>query len=167
MDIVIEPPTRADVIALLNQHLENMRQISPPESVHALDLDGLCAPAVTFWTARRNGSLLGCGALKALGAEYGEIKSMRTADEYRGQGVARAILASVIAQARARVQYSGQMSICKSCAYTSVKIAKTEGRPFLGCSAIQPPTLVFLQQKVEQHTELCNTGFCVCWVDGG
>lgn len=102
LDIAVERPDAPDIIALLTEHLRLMRSISPPESTHALDLDGLLAPAITFWTARRGGDLLGCGALKALGEAQGEVKSMHTAAASRGRGIAAAILAAILAEARSR-----------------------------------------------------------------
>lgn len=79
-----------------------MRAISPPESVHALDLDGLRRPEITFWTAWSGAALLGCGALKELSPDHGEVKSMRTARAHRRGGVARAMLAHIVAEARRR-----------------------------------------------------------------
>lgn len=90
------------VQALLQEHLTQMRQTSPPESVHALDIEGLRRPEVTFWTAWSGSTLLGCGALKELSAAHGEIKSMRTAADHRRTGVARAILVHIIEEARRR-----------------------------------------------------------------
>jgi putative acetyltransferase len=90
------------VRALLQEHLTQMRQISPPESVHALDIDGLRSPEVTFWAAWSGSELLGCGALKELSPAHGEIKSMRTAADHRRRGVARAILVRIIEEARSR-----------------------------------------------------------------
>ena len=96
MKITIERPTRADVIALLDEHLHDMRVTSPPESVHALDHSALLAADVTFFTARENGALLACGALLEHSAQLGEVKSMRTSALARGKGVARAVLAELI-----------------------------------------------------------------------
>jgi putative acetyltransferase len=79
-----------------------MYNISPPESVHALDLDGLRKPEITFWTVWSGIELLGCGALKELDAHHGEIKSMRTAGAHRRKGVARAVLIHIISEARNR-----------------------------------------------------------------
>jgi putative acetyltransferase len=87
-----EDPRRPDIEALLEAHLALMRRISPPGHVHALDLDGLAVPAVTFLTVRSAGELLGVGALKELDAERAEIKSMHTASSARGRGVARRIV---------------------------------------------------------------------------
>ncbi len=102
MQIEIDDLSRPAVHALLNEHLRNMYELSPPESVHALDLDRLRSPAITFWTAWDDAMLLGCGALKELDATHGEIKSMRTPAAHRRKGAGRAILAHIIDVARAR-----------------------------------------------------------------
>jgi putative acetyltransferase len=91
-----------EIRALLEEHLRHMHEISPPESVHALDLSALRRPEISFWTAWRGADLLGCGALKALGGGHGEIKSMRTAAAHRRGGVARAMLAHIVAEAERR-----------------------------------------------------------------
>lgn len=102
MRLEIDDLTRAQVHDLLREHLANMRELSPPESVHALDLSALRAPDITFWSAWEGDTLVGCGALKALGADEGEIKSMRTPQALRRRGVGRALLAHIIEEARAR-----------------------------------------------------------------
>ncbi len=91
-----------EIIALLEQHLALMFSITPPESVHALDLDGLRRPDVTVWSAWSRGRLLGCGALKELAPAHGEIKSMHTAAAFRGQGVGATILVHILNEARRR-----------------------------------------------------------------
>jgi putative acetyltransferase len=91
-----------EIRALLAEHLDNMRQLSPPESVHALDLTALRSPDITFWTIWSGDELLGCGALKELAPTHGEIKSMRTVRTHRRNGVARAMLAHIMAEARRR-----------------------------------------------------------------
>jgi putative acetyltransferase len=90
------------VHALLEEHLRDMHAWSPACSVHALDLDGLKRPEVTFWTAWAGDDLLGCGALKAIDATHAEIKSMRTAHAHRRKGVAQAMLVHLMDHARAR-----------------------------------------------------------------
>lgn len=94
--------TRPAVHALLREHLDRMYQLSPAESVHALDLAALRAADVSFWTAWQGDELVGCGALKELDARHGEIKSMRTPQHRRRRGAGRAILEHLIAEARAR-----------------------------------------------------------------
>ncbi|ROU08453.1 GNAT family N-acetyltransferase [Lysobacter enzymogenes] len=95
---------RPEVIALLREHLQGMAELSPPESCHALDLDGLKRPDVSFWSVWDGDSLLGCGALKQLDAGHGEIKSMRTAQAHLRRGVAAAMLEHLLEEA-ARRQY--------------------------------------------------------------
>ena len=90
------------VVALLQEHLQGMAQLSPPESIHALDLDGLKGTDITFWSAWQDDELVGCGALKQLDATHGEIKSMRTASSHRRKGVAAAMLAHILAEADRR-----------------------------------------------------------------
>ena len=79
-----------------------MFSISPPESVHALDLQALRKPGITFWTAWDGPELMGCGALKELDPRHGEIKSMRTAAAHRRKGVARAMLHHILEAATRR-----------------------------------------------------------------
>ncbi len=91
-----------EVVELLQEHLDEMAQHSPPESSHALDIGGLRAPDVTFWSAWEESTLVGCGALKELDATHGEIKSMRTALSHRRRGVAAFLLEYIMDEARRR-----------------------------------------------------------------
>ena len=101
MRVAPDDPLAADVRALLDEHLAEMRRTSPPESVHALEPAALAAPGVAFLTARdEDGTLLGCGAMKTLSATEVEVKSMRTTPEERGRGVAAALLTEIVARAR-------------------------------------------------------------------
>lgn len=102
MDIRRDDLSGPEIRALLEEHLQSMYSISPPESVHALDLDALRAPDISFWTAWSGGELLGCGALKSIDARHAEIKSMRTATAHRRNGVARAMLEHIVAEATTR-----------------------------------------------------------------
>lgn len=102
MDIRRDDLSGPEIKALLEDHLREMYEITPRESVHALDLDGLRRPEILFYTAWAGGELAGCGALKRLDARHAEIKSMRTARAHRGKGVARAMLAHLIEEARGR-----------------------------------------------------------------
>lgn len=79
-----------------------MKKTSPPESVHALDIEALCEPNITFWSAAVEQTLVGCGALKELTAEHAEIKSMRTASNYLRQGVAATLVKHILEVAAQR-----------------------------------------------------------------
>ncbi|MDH3658612.1 MAG: GNAT family N-acetyltransferase [Alphaproteobacteria bacterium] len=92
----------AEMRELLRRHLDAMAEHSPPESRHALDLSGLRAADVTFWSVWCEAALVGFGGLKELDAEHGEIKSMHVARERRGQGIAAAILEHLMQEARRR-----------------------------------------------------------------
>ncbi|NLF52469.1 MAG: GNAT family N-acetyltransferase [Leptolinea sp.] len=102
MEVRIDDLTGPEVLALLEMHLRSMSETTPPESMHALGLEALRKPDVTFYTAWENGELRGCGALKAMGRLRGEIKSMRTDPRYLRKGVARSVLKTIIAEARRR-----------------------------------------------------------------
>jgi putative acetyltransferase len=90
------------IVALLTAHMEAMRAITPAESVYALDLSGLKRPDIAFYAAWDGEALLGVGALRTLAPDHGEVKSMHTAAALRGRGVAGALLAHIMAEARAR-----------------------------------------------------------------
>jgi len=92
----------SDVKALLELHFGMMRSISPPEACHVLPADGLRDPAVTFWSARDDGELVGIGALKELAPDHGEVKSMRTSHRALGRGVGRTVLNHVVGEAKSR-----------------------------------------------------------------
>ena len=102
VDIRIDDLSGPEIRTLLEEHLANMRSISPPESTHALPIEGLRQPEVTFWTAWEDGELLGCGALKQLDAAHGEIKSMRTVSRHLRKGVAKILLDHIIGEALRR-----------------------------------------------------------------
>jgi putative acetyltransferase len=102
MKIRIDDLSGAEIRALLAEHLDDMRAISPPESVHAFDVEALRRPDVTFWTAWSEAGLLACGALRELSPVHGEIKSMRTSRAHRRSGAGRAMLAHIVDEARRR-----------------------------------------------------------------
>lgn len=90
------------IVELLDSHLQEMQKYSPAESIHALDSQKLKDPSITFWAARVDGVLAGCGALKALTPSTGEIKSMKTNAAYLRNGIARGILEQIILEAKER-----------------------------------------------------------------
>jgi putative acetyltransferase len=102
MRISVDDLQDPGIAGLLRTHLEDAALHSPLESMHALDLEGLRSPEITFWSMREGRTLLGCGAIKQLDPRHGEIKSMHTARAHRGRGVGAAILRHIIDEARSR-----------------------------------------------------------------
>ncbi len=102
MEIRVDDLRGPEIKALLEAHLDLMRSITPPESVHALDLDALRKPEITFWTIWDSDDLVGCGALKELDATHGEIKSMHTVSALRGRGIARLLMEHILKIAQER-----------------------------------------------------------------
>jgi len=103
LTIAADDPARPDVAALLGAHLRFTTSISPPEDMHALDVDGLSGPGMSFFSARASGGRLAAvGAIKELDFRHGELKSMHTAEAARGQGIARMMLAHLLAVASER-----------------------------------------------------------------
>ena len=100
--ITADDLTGPDIIALLQLHLDEMHQWSPPESVHAMPAERLRAPDVAFFAAWHGERLAACGAIKQLDVGHGELKSMRSHPDYRGKGAGRAMLDHLLAVARAR-----------------------------------------------------------------
>jgi putative acetyltransferase len=100
MKIVVDDLSGPEIAAFLAEHVQQMREITPLESKHALDLDGLRHPDVTFWSVLDGDTLVGCGALKRLDPGHAEQKSMRTASARRRSGVASLLLAHIIGEAR-------------------------------------------------------------------
>ena len=151
MDLEIDDLTRPAVHALLNEHLQSMYELSPPESVHALDLEKLRKPGITFWTAWEGPVLVGCGALKELSPTHGEVKSMRTPSARRREGVGRAILGHIIQVARTRSY--GQLSL-ESGSMAAFKPAQTlyESLGFTFCGPfddyIEDPNSVFMSLRL-------------------
>ena len=121
--IVADDLTGAPILALLQLHLDEMYQWSPPQSVHAMPADRLRAPDVTFFAAWDGATLAGCGAIKHLDGTHGELKSMRAAPAYRGRGVGRAILTHLLEEAKAR-------------GYTRVSLETGRPEPFHAAQAL-------------------------------
>ena len=121
--IVADDLTGAPILALLQRHLDEMHQWSPPQSVHAMPADRLRAPDVTFFAAWDGATLAGCGAIKHLDGTHGELKSMRAAPAYRGRGVGRAILTHLLEEAKAR-------------GYTRVSLETGRPEPFHAAQAL-------------------------------
>jgi putative acetyltransferase len=137
--------------ALIARHLARMHESSPPESVHALDVSGLRDPSVTFWSAWVLEELAGCGALKQLDGERGEIKSMRVADAFLGRGIGRAILEHVMKEARRRRMRSLWLETGSAAAFTpALRLYESAG--FVRCGPfdgyVDDPFSVFMTRTL-------------------
>jgi putative acetyltransferase len=99
-EIVRDDLAGSEIAEFLGEHIDEMKAVTPPGSKHALDLDGLRSSSVSFWTVVSDGRIIGCGAIKRLDEQHGEIKSMRVAPRCRRLGVASMLLVYLIAQAR-------------------------------------------------------------------
>jgi len=102
LEIRIDDLSGSEIAELLQEHLSNMAENSPPESVHALNIEQLRQRDITFWSAWSDDRLLGCGALKELDPQHGEVKSMRTVSRHRRMGVAARLLEHILEEARRR-----------------------------------------------------------------
>ena len=100
MEIVVDDLTGPQIARFLDEHVAEMLSITPPESKHALDLDGLRQPGVTFWSVMDGDTVVGCGALSRLDASHAEVKSMRTTPARKRSGIASLILQHIITEAR-------------------------------------------------------------------
>jgi putative acetyltransferase len=100
VQIVPDDLTGADIAAFLQAHVDEMIAVTPPGSMHALDLPGLRVPEVSFWRVMDGDALVGCGALKALDAGHAEVKSMRTAPGHQRRGIATMMLRHLTAEAK-------------------------------------------------------------------
>jgi putative acetyltransferase len=153
--IIIDDLTGPEIRELLDEHLANMRSISPPESTHALPIEGLRKPGVTFWTVWDNGQLLGCGALKELDGEHGEIKSMRTAPRHLRKGVAKALLDYIIGEAGRRGYRrlsleTGSMEAFEPARELYARAGFSYCEPF--ADYIEDPNSVFMTREVKKVT---------------
>jgi putative acetyltransferase len=100
MHIIIDDLSGPDIARFLDEHLQEMRSNTPLESVHALDLDRLRRPEITFWSVMDGATLVGCGAIKRLDEGHAEVKSMRTAPARKRNGIASLLLEHIITEAR-------------------------------------------------------------------
>lgn len=100
MMIVVDDLSGPEIAAFLAEHIQQMQSITPPESKHALDLDGLRVPEVTFWSVRDQDTIVGCGAIKRLDAAHAELKSMRTASARARSGIASLLLEHILDEAK-------------------------------------------------------------------
>jgi putative acetyltransferase len=151
MNIKIDDLKGREIHELLQEHLHSMTLHSPPESIHALDIESLRKPDITFWTVWENGELLGCGALKELDSQHAEIKSMRTSSSHLRQGVAKNLLNHIIEEARRR-GYSrlsletGSMEAFEPARQLYAKFGFTYCEPF--ADYVEDPNSVFMTREL-------------------
>ena len=100
VQIVVDDLTGPQIARFLDEHVSEMLSVTPPESKHALDLEALRGPGITFWSVMDGGTVVGCGALKRLDASHGEVKSMRTRPARKRSGIASMLLEHIITEAR-------------------------------------------------------------------
>jgi putative acetyltransferase len=151
MDIREDDLTGKKIADFLREHLTNMYEITPPESVHALDLEALRSPDITFWTAWEGDELLGCGALKELDPSSGEIKSMRTVRAYRRRGIASKILEHIIKEAKQRAYDCLYLETGALSEFTPARALYLRyGFEYRGCFAnyVDDPNSVFMAKKL-------------------
>jgi putative acetyltransferase len=98
--IVVDDLSGPEIAEFLNEHVQEMRSITPLESAHALDLDGLRKPEITFWSVMDGDALVGCGAIKRLDTGHAEVKSMRTRPTRKRSGIASLLLEHIITEAK-------------------------------------------------------------------
>jgi putative acetyltransferase len=102
IEIKLDDLRGPEIGELLGEHLRSLTEVTPPGSMHALNLDELRKPDVTFWSVWQDDTLIACGALKELDSEHGEIKSMRTAKANLRRGAAGRLLEHIISEAKRR-----------------------------------------------------------------
>lgn len=152
MEIREDDLTGNAIAHLLQEHLDDMHEITPPESVHALDLDALRSPNVTFWSAWKGDTLLGCGALKELDSTSGEIKSMRTAKAHQSKGVASKILEHMIEEARRRGYQTLNLETGSLIEFVPARaLYERHGFEYCGPFAdyVEDPNSVFMTKKLD------------------
>ena len=151
MDIRVDDLSSPEIARLLQEHLDDMHRHSPPESVHALDLEALRAPDITFWSVRQGPVLLGCGALKQLDPAHGEIKSMRTVAEHLRKGVGAKMLAHILDVARRRAYRRLSLETGSMGAFLPAR-RLYEGRGFRYCGPfgdyVEDPYSVFMTREL-------------------
>ena len=151
MEIKIDDLKGSEIHALLREHLQSMTLHSPPESRHALGVEALRQPEITFWTVWENGELLGCGALKELDARHAEIKSMRTSSSHLRKGVAKKLLNHILGEA-ARRGYSrlsletGSMAAFEAARTLYANFGFTYCEPF--ADYVEDPNSVFMTREL-------------------
>jgi putative acetyltransferase len=151
MKITVDDLSGPAVARLLQEHLQSLSAISPPESMHALNIAALRKPEFTFWSVWEGEELIGCGALKALDTQHAEIKSMRTAPAHLRKGVASSLLQHIINEAKRRNYRrlsleTGSMDAFEPARRLYAKFGFSLCGPFAGY--VEDPNSVFLTREL-------------------
>lgn len=152
-EIRLDDVSAPEVVALLEDHLASLEPHSPPESRHALDLEGLRSPDVTFWSVWQGPLLVGCGALTQVNPAHGEIKSMRTVRSHLRRGVATAMLEHILDVARQRGYRrlsleTGSMDVFQPARALYARFGFTTCGPF--SDYVVDPNSVFMTRELER-----------------
>ena len=159
MHIVEDDLWGEKIRALLDYHFKQMHENSPPGMAYVLDIAGLKAPGISFWTVWDGDELLGCGALKELAPDWGEIKSMRTAPEHVGKGAGAAMLDNSIGVARAR----GYRRISLETGTTLRSTRNAGSKAATASPAMRPATSTSFFTSIYRRTIWPRT-CCFCWL---
>ncbi len=154
MEIRIDDLTSPEIIGLLREHLHSMTLHSPPESIHALDVEALRKPEITFWSVWDGSELMGCGAIKELNPEHGEIKSMRTASAHLRKGVAAALMRHILDEAQRRSYQrlsleTGSMEAFAPAHRLYASFGFKECAPF--ADYVEDPYSIFMTRELEDN----------------
>ena len=147
LEIKVDDLRGPAITEFLSQHLRCLAEVSPPESRHALNLDALRRPDITFWSVSAGCELVGCGALKELHATHGEVKSMRTAKAHLRKGIASMLLQQIISEAKRRSYRrlsleTGSMDFFEPARRLYLKFGFRPCPPFTGY--VEDPNSVFM-----------------------
>lgn len=151
MKIQLDDLHGSQIAQLLQEHLQSMALHSPPESIHALDLEALRKPDITVWSAWHDARLIGCCALKELDPGHGEIKSMRTATPYLRTGVGARLMEHILDEANRRSYArlsleTGAMEAFAPARRLYMSFGFTQCSPF--ADYIEDPYSVFMSRKL-------------------
>ena len=158
MEIRRDDLSGPEIRALLDEHLADMHAISPPESVHALDLDKLRRPEITFWTVWSQGAdreLLGCGAMKEIDPSHGEVKSMRTTHANRRGGAGKEMLRHILEEAARRHYHRLSLETGSQVEFEPArKLYESFGFTFCPPFGeyVDDPNSVFMTKVLDPHT---------------
>ena len=151
MQIRVDDLSGPEVAQLLQEHLRSVALLSPPESVHALGMEALRKPDITFWSVWQDEALVGCGALKELDPLHGEIKSMRTASRHLRKGVAARLLGHIMEEAERRAYRRLSLETGSAEAFAPARRLYTR-LGFMPCgpfgSYIEDPHSVFMTREL-------------------